>query len=287
VNNNETHALITPLKLALAALIVSLTVSLSGQSFAGGNHGNTATETNDFASEAFASYDFDQLKESIRRICSGYKEKDKEIPSSIYIANPPAEYLSPPRMDIYDRYRHALKKGRNEDAMVLLNTAITMGNPLAMHDMALSSSHGTKDADKAVYLYRQAAEWMGTGYAGSQNNLGHTYEIGNGNPQSPGDAIHWYTRAAMQGEPTAYLSLGLSFANGMGVQKNLTDAYLWLTLAIRDLHSGFNRQKAVEKLQEISKEMTSEQINVADTRAKDFRPYIQSRWTLGDPPSSE
>jgi len=64
--------------------------------------------------------------------------------------------------------------------------------------------------EDAARLYRQSAD---LGFAGAQNNLGDMYEAGQGVPKSEKAAIHWYTRAAERGEPTAYLSLASLLRN--------------------------------------------------------------------------
>ena len=188
--------------------------------------------------------------------------------------------------ETYDRAREALKQGNSELAIKLLRQAAVTGHLFAMHDLALHLRAGTivpKDYAAAARWYRRAAEWGGWGFAGSQNNLGDMYEKGRGVSKSLGDAIYWYTRAALQGEPTAYLSLGECFADGIGVTKDLIEAHFWLSLAAKNLHEGTNRASAMSKLQEIEKFMLTEHIESAKAKVNAYTPYVQTPYKIGDP----
>ena len=188
--------------------------------------------------------------------------------------------------EIYARSREAMKHGNAELAIKLLRQAAEAGHVFAMHDLALYLRSGTvipQDYVAAARWYRRAAEWGGWGFAGSQNNLGDMYENGYGVPKSLGDAIYWYTRAAFQGEPTAYLSLGSCFADGIGVTKDRTEAYFWLSLAAENLHEGRNRDSAMSKLHEIEKLMLPEHIESAKAKVKTYAPYVQTPYKIGDP----
>ena len=166
-----------------------------------------------------------------------------------------------------------------ELALRLLYQAAGGGHVYAMHNLAyiLSLTVHTKVARKEIARwYRIAAEANGIGFAGSQNNLGDQYEKGRGVKKSPADAIYWYTRSALQGEPNAYWSLGLCFADGIGVQKDLVEAYFWLALAVHHMFEGANLEDAKNKIQSIATLMTDEQIDLAISKATVFRPYIMT-----------
>ncbi len=93
------------------------------------------------------------------------------------------------------------------------------------------------------------------------------------------DISYWMAR-----EPTAYLSLGLCFAEGIGVQKDAVEAAFWLLLAVRNLHEGSNRSEASEKLSELRQSMSAEQIAESMKKADVFKPLRQTRYKIGDPP---
>ena len=188
--------------------------------------------------------------------------------------------------DIYLRSHEAMEQGKIGLGVWLLHQAAEGGYVLAMHDLALQLRSGTiipRDYAGAARWYRRAAEWGGTGFAGSQNNLGDMYENGQGVQKSSADAVYWYTRAALQGEPTAYLSLGICFADGIGVAKDTVEGYFWLSLAVENLHEGSNRTLARRKLHALEKWLLPEQVEAAITKVKAYRPYIQTQYTIGDP----
>lgn len=182
--------------------------------------------------------------------------------------------------------RDLIERGDMSKGMELLRTVAGTGHPFAMHDLALFLRHmgDARSLSEAARWYRLAAEVGGIGFAGSQNNLGDMYENGNGLAKSTGDAIYWYVRSAMQGEPTAYLSLGLCFAEGIGVQKDAVEAAFWLLLAVRNLHEGSNRSEASDKLSELRQSMSAEQIAESMKKADVFKPLRQTRYKIGDPP---
>jgi hypothetical protein len=166
-----------------------------------------------------------------------------------------------------------------ELALRLLYQAAGGGHIYAMHNLAYTLSHtdhSSQAQEEVARWYRIAAEANGIGFAGSQNNLGDQYEKGHGVKQSPADAIYWYTRSALQGEPTAYWSLGLCFADGIGVQKDLVEAYFWLVLAVNHMFESANLEDAKSKLESIAELMTDEQIDLANRKASEFSPYIQT-----------
>lgn len=185
----------------------------------------------------------------------------------------------------YEMAREAFALGETANAVNMLRRVAEAGHFMAMHDLAvLLGRANTKESfAEAALWYRRASEWRGIGFAGAQNNLGDMYETGEGLPKSAGDAIYWYTRSALQGEPTAYFSLGTCFADGVGVRKDLVEAYFWLTLAVRELGAGTNQNASARKLKKIGKAMTAAQIAEAKSKADQFKPYYKTKLKLGDP----
>ncbi len=55
-------------------------------------------------------------------------------------------------------------------------------------------------------------------------DLGWSYDNGIGVEKNNSEAIGWYQKAAQQGNPQAQLNLGLKYENGVGVPKNYTEA---------------------------------------------------------------
>jgi TPR repeat protein len=196
------------------------------------------------------------------------------------------DFQTSERLDTaYAMARKVVAQGDMANAIKALRLVAEAGHFLAMHDLALLLRQAnTKESfAEAAIWYRRASEWRGIGFSGSQNNLGDMYETGEGLPKSGGDAIYWYTRSALQGEPTAYLSLGSCFAEGFGVRRDLVEAYFWLTLAVRELGAGSNQDAAAKQLKEIEKAMTASQVAEAKSKADQFKPYYQTKLKIGDP----
>jgi hypothetical protein len=65
------------------------------------------------------------------------------------------------------------------------------------------------------------------GQAVAQNDLGASYESGEGLGQDDLQAANWYRKAADQGFVIAENNLGRLYARGRGVQRNFTEAMKW------------------------------------------------------------
>lgn len=76
--------------------------------------------------------------------------------------------------------------------------------------------------------YQKSAQ---QGYAVAQNDLGNSYESGNGVVQNPITANSWYYKAALQGNSYAENNLGIAYYNGDGVEQNYKYAIYWLQKA--------------------------------------------------------
>src|ERR1041385_6061214 len=87
---------------------------------------------------------------------------------------------------------------------------------------------GASGSDDAVKWFRKAAE-KGTSWG--QYNLGVSYARGVGLPQDYSQAIEWFSRAAAQGEPMSQYSLGQMYDKGLGVAPDPVEAYKWYQLA--------------------------------------------------------
>lgn len=79
-----------------------------------------------------------------------------------------------------------------------------------------------KKYGEAVECFRGLAE---KGDAEAQNYMGQCYHFGD-LPQTDGavEAVKWYSLAVAQGHPMAQYNLGVCYASGFGIQKNLAEA---------------------------------------------------------------
>jgi TPR repeat protein len=122
------------------------------------------------------------------------------------------------------------------EAVIWLNRAAERadeGNPHALHELALlhemppPGGKVIKDEKYSLQLYEQAANM---GYPRSQTRLGKAFETGLLNvPIDDRASIHWYSKAAAQGDAEAELALSgwyLTGARGV-LEPNEAEAYLW------------------------------------------------------------
>jgi len=117
-----------------------------------------------------------------------------------------------------------------------------------------------QDYKAAIKWYTLAVE---QGDRNAQFNLGHMYYKGMGVPQDYKAAVKWYSLAAEQGNPDAQLNLGLMYWIGAGTIVDYVIAHAWLNIAS-------SNGKAPEARNDLSKQMTAEQIQEAQTLAREW-----------------
>jgi TPR repeat protein len=82
-----------------------------------------------------------------------------------------------------------------------------------------------RDADRAVYWYRRAAE---AGEIHAQHNLGVAYAKGDGVAMDINQAIKWWTLAARRGNADSQYNLGILYAMGeYGIKQDIEQAKHW------------------------------------------------------------
>jgi uncharacterized protein len=123
--------------------------------------------------------------------------------------------------------------------------------------------------------YGQAKKWFEEaakqGHAEAQVNLGTLYLHGDAPPQSAPMALFWFSRAAEQGDVTAFSNLGVMYAQAQGVPQDLIQAYMWFLLAAKN-----GDENSVERCGVLAIKMTSAQIAEAQERAGAWKPTSKS-----------
>lgn len=82
----------------------------------------------------------------------------------------------------------------------------------------------SKSYEEAVKWYRKAAVM---GNPAAMCSIGYCYDKGDGVPQSYEEAVTWYRRAAEKGDVTAIRNLGVCYANGWGVAQSHEESITW------------------------------------------------------------
>jgi len=112
----------------------------------------------------------------------------------------------------------------------------------------VADNTGNKDKFK---LPAYAVEPKGT----MEFDLGVKYARGEGVPESHAKAVHWYTKAAKQGNALAQSNLAMMYTHGRGVPKDDVLAYAWINIAAPQI--GLH---ALLRKTSIAKSMTPTQI---------------------------
>ena len=99
---------------------------------------------------------------------------------------------------------------------------------------ALLAACSRTEETEAVRQLRQAAE---RGDAEAQNNLGVSYDHGDGIAKDDAEAVRWYRLAAEQGHAKAQNNLGTMYKFGVGVPKDAVAAVRWYRLAAEQGHA--------------------------------------------------
>ncbi|WP_437556590.1 tetratricopeptide repeat protein [Acidithiobacillus sulfuriphilus] len=84
------------------------------------------------------------------------------------------------------------------------------------------------DHAEAIHWYRKAAQ---QGDARAENIIGLAYYKGSGVPRNYQKAVRWYRKAAEQGDALAENNLGKAYYFGQGVPQNYGKAVHWFHLA--------------------------------------------------------
>ena len=89
------------------------------------------------------------------------------------------------------------------------------------------------------------------------------YNNGQGVVQDYAEAVRWYKLAAVQGDVSAQIYLGASYATGEGVMQDYVRAHMWYNL------SAVKNSSAAVFRDIIAKKMTSQQITQAQKLARE------------------
>lgn len=132
----------------------------------------------------------------------------------------------------------------------------------------------TKDYEEADKWFRKAAE---LGNLTAIHYLG-LMQLGNKPSQSEAvEACKWWQISADGGFAESQLKLGMLYAMGFGVERNLSDAYFWLNLAATTkngdmLSQAVDKDQAVEFRNQVEKDLSQSQIQQAQLRSRNWSP---------------
>ena len=100
------------------------------------------------------------------------------------------------------------------------------------------------------------------------------YDKGHGVPQNYNQAVHWYKKAAEQGDASAQNNLGIMYAKGQGVPTDDVQAYAWLAVSAVN-----GNQIAVTNKELVASRLTPEKLTEAEALAlRYFNLYTKPRY---------
>ena len=109
-----------------------------------------------------------------------------------------------------------------------------------------------------------------SGNADAEELIGVMYAMGLGVERDLERAFEWYLRSSMKGHPGAQSGLGWYYELGMGIpEPDLVRAYLWYGLS-----SIGGDPDAVDSLNELAPRMTAEEIARAQALIDDYKPWM-------------
>ena len=202
----------------------------------------------------------------------------------------------------------AVREGDFKKAFKLWLPLAQSGNVDAQNNIGMMYDLGqgvTHDRKAAINWYRKAAEG---GSADAQNQIGYAYFTGDGAELNLEEGVHWYLLAAQKGQPVAQANLGaaygegrgvkqswelstkyyrfaaeqghplaqsnlgVAYMNGYGVNKDPVEACMWLNLALQHTPTSdaYGRNVISANLDQLRKNMTYDQINSAQAKAKEW-----------------
>lgn len=130
---------------------------------------------------------------------------------------------------------------------------------------------GPENQPEAAYWFHKAAKG---GSVAAQMKLAISYAIGLGVEKDQAESVKWYYKAAMQGNAVAQIAVGLAYFAGSGLPRNNVLAYLWLHLSARRIE-GQIHPNAVGVRKYLDAHLTPEQMSEAQGLIRRWQPKVQ------------
>ncbi len=171
----------------------------------------------------------------------------------------------------------AYKSGDYQAALNLWMPLADSENPSAQAFIGLMYKQGhavEQDQNEAAKWYTLASD---QGHTPAKWRLAMLYYHGVGLTKDYQKAADLYYSAAKQGDVYSQKALGIMYGKGLGVPKDNIIAYSWLQIS---KGNGFNLAQKYQN--EITKEITPEEISIAETMANECMRsnYTKCGWTL-------
>lgn len=172
----------------------------------------------------------------------------------------------------YEAGLAAYEQGRFQEALDSWRPVAEAGDPEAQFGLGELYYWGrgvAKDVEAARSWYRRAGA---LGHGRALYSLGFIAYAGKGAEGRDVDAAaDWWHKGAAAGYPLAMVALGNAYENGIGVPRDLVEAFMWNTLGVR--HNGGRPPMAAQQnLDRLAGQLTAAQIQEARGRAASWIP---------------
>ncbi len=161
-----------------------------------------------------------------------------------------------------------LQSGQTEEAITLIRASANKGQAAAQYRLAKLYETGegvTADPAMARQLTERAAR---SGNRIAMHDLALYYAEGRGDVSVDiKTAAQWFEKAAQRGVVDSQYNLGVLYESGQGLPKNLTEAYVWYSVA-----AGQGDQFARQRIDILKDQLGEADLAKADARIKDFKP---------------
>ena len=160
--------------------------------------------------------------------------------------------------------------GNYKEAIKQFKPLAKRGNNKAQHYMGVMYDFGRgvpQNYKEAAKWYRLSAE---QGNVTAQYDLGVMYDYGRGVNRNYSEAVKWYRLAAIQGHKRSQYNVMMMYLIGSGVVQDIVMAHVWSNIIAANSSSNDERDTAIKQRDCIEKDMTTQQINLAQEKAVRF-----------------
>ena len=103
----------------------------------------------------------------------------------------------------------------------------------------------------------------------SQLRLAHAYRFGKSVDQDYDKSLSWYHKSALQGQYIAQGDLGYMYSVGEGIEKNLIQAYAWISASIKNGPENWKASMLIKK-EKISNKLSQQDLESAELLAIEY-----------------
>ena len=161
-----------------------------------------------------------------------------------------------------------LEQGRTNEGVSLIRKSANQNQPAAQYRLAKLYEIGegvSQDPEMARQLTERAAA---NGNRIAMHDLALYYAEGRGGVTADlPTAAKWFEKAAERGVVDSQFNLGVLFESGQGLPKNMTDAYVWYSIA-----AGQGDQFAKTRIEVLKEALEPADLVTAASRAEKFKP---------------